>query len=393
MLNDRSIVRKWIQNTARRFGYDIRRRPSALARTADLLPEEEFLSGFVACRLRNFDTVACVDAGSHVDLVAEALGSGTRFAGIFTDRPASSTSGNANVDTEGSGGTRPMAELAELPPGSLVVLPIANSTVEMSKQAQLREHIQQPTMNVGELTRGYYLFSDVYSNFAHYRPLADIASYFLGRTAYGDAGLYSTVPLSGRSVLELGPLDGSMSACILQQNPRSLTVVDSHWENFLKLRTAEEAFCLENLSVVLDDFHNVTRRKYGKVDVLYAHGVIYHSEEPFLLLEQLSEMTDSLIVGTHCVPEQSVPEQSVPKSRVPEGSRVYKWRGKEWPAEQETESPESVGGPGRVTTFFSVSQYREMFSMLGFEVKDILLRPLANGKQDFFQFAALRRPA
>jgi 16S rRNA A1518/A1519 N6-dimethyltransferase RsmA/KsgA/DIM1 with predicted DNA glycosylase/AP lyase activity len=88
-------------------------------------------------------------------------------------------------------------------------------------------------------------------------------------------------------VIEFGPLEGCLTAGLVKLGVKSLTCIEARAENAIKTLVACHAFDWKNVKLVMDDFHNVNQFKYGTYDLVFAHGVYYHSLAPFLFLENL----------------------------------------------------------------------------------------------------------
>jgi hypothetical protein len=63
---------------------------------------------------------------------------------------------------------------------------------------------------------------------------------------------------------------------------------------------ARYCFNWNNVELVMDDFHNADRQKYGEFDLAFAHGVYYHSFVPFFFLENLVSLSDNIFIGGYC---------------------------------------------------------------------------------------------
>jgi hypothetical protein len=73
-------------------------------------------------------------------------------------------------------------------------------------------------------------------------------------------------------------------------------------------------YCLQwdNVDIIMDDFHNADRAKYGEFDLAFAHGVYYHSFVPFFFLENLMSLSANIFVGGYCTSDSIAPKPSSP---------------------------------------------------------------------------------
>lgn len=212
-----------------------------------------------------------------------------------------------------------------------------------------------------------------------YQPVDNLFNFWMGFDTYVDKELYSEEIIKGKSVLEIGPLDGSMTSAILQKSPKHLKTVDIHWGNYAKINVFGNAFGYDNLSVELDDFHNISKNSYGKWDVLFAHGILYHSSNPLLILEQLSEVADTIVVGTH----------TKPRNTSKSFSKSINWKGTEFPVITSPEYDIAKGGPGKDQVFLTVDDYDFCMKELGFSVQTISKRS-TTFEEYFYVFIAER---
>ena len=70
--------------------------------------------------------------------------------------------------------------------------------------------------------------------------------------------------------------------------------------NVKKCEFVKSVLGIKNLSFVKDDAMKVTKKKYGTFDVVVALGLLYHLDDPFTFLENISKLcTGFLILDTH----------------------------------------------------------------------------------------------
>jgi len=86
-----------------------------------------------------------------------------------------------------------------------------------------------------------------------------------------------------KSVLEIGPFDGWISECIMDHDPRSLTLIEAREQSVALLRSNPK---LKSCRILLGDMHH-DLNQIGPTEVVVVMGVIYHSHAPLLFLEEL----------------------------------------------------------------------------------------------------------
>jgi hypothetical protein len=140
------------------------------------------------------------------------------------------------------------------------------------------------------------------------KRLEEIIPYYLGQRYFGPIDeLNEVFPLAGKTVIEFGPFDGCQTAGLVNSGVKSLTCIEARAENAIKTMVARYVFGWNNVELVMDDFHNAERLKYGTYDLAFAHGVYYHSIAPFLFLENLMSLSNTIFLGGFCATE-NLPE-------------------------------------------------------------------------------------
>ncbi len=157
-----------------------------------------------------------------------------------------------------------------------------------------------------------------------YKPIFDYFSFWQtqfkvdGKT-YGGATDYSKDSISllnlsdlkefidfeNRSVLELAPLEGGNTIKLCRMGVRHVTAVEGRPENFIKCCIIKNIYGLDRARFALDDVRNISREKYGRFDIGFVAGILYHLDDPHLLLKKLAEITDTLLIATHYADEIS----------------------------------------------------------------------------------------
>ena len=125
----------------------------------------------------------------------------------------------------------------------------------------------------------------------------------------GDAPLYcdarlqwlaSQTPVSGRRVLELGPLEGSHTFQLLQAGATSVTAIESNRRSFLKCLVTKELLGLDRARFLCADFLDYLERyPEAHYDLCVACGVLYHMRDPLRMLGLCSQHADEIFLWTH----------------------------------------------------------------------------------------------
>ena len=130
----------------------------------------------------------------------------------------------------------------------------------------------------------------------------ELTNYYLGKDYYGDffSELNAALPLAGKRVIEFGPMEGAHTAALVNLGVAGVTCIEARAVSLIKTMIARYCFNWQNVSLVMDDFHNADEWKYGKFDLAFAHGVYYHSLAPFFFFENLISLSDNIFLGGYC---------------------------------------------------------------------------------------------
>jgi 2-polyprenyl-3-methyl-5-hydroxy-6-metoxy-1,4-benzoquinol methylase len=102
-----------------------------------------------------------------------------------------------------------------------------------------------------------------------------------------------------KRVIDIGCLEGYFSAeCALQG--ATVLGIEGKTINIKKCEFIRSVLGVKNLTFIKDDAMRITKKKYGDFDVVLALGLLYHLDNPFKFLENLSELcTGFLLLDTH----------------------------------------------------------------------------------------------
>jgi GT2 family glycosyltransferase/glycosyltransferase involved in cell wall biosynthesis len=120
---------------------------------------------------------------------------------------------------------------------------------------------------------------------------------------YDDARVHwvaSLLPnnLRGRKILELGPFEAYDSRLFEQLGAESVLAVEGNSVNFLKCLLLKDALGLKT-RFVHGGFLKFFQSTNERFDLVWASGVLYHSEAPLELLAQIGAKTDKIFLWTH----------------------------------------------------------------------------------------------
>jgi hypothetical protein len=155
---------------------------------------------------------------------------------------------------------------------------------------------------------------------------------------YNDARVHWVASLlrngfRGLKVLELGPFEAYDSRLFEQLGAESVVAVEGNNINFLKCLVLKDALGLKT-RFVHGGFLKYLQNTNEAFDIVWASGVLYHSEDPLESLAQIGTKTEKIFLWTHYYADsllgarhrgQFVQQNSVTQVRFGE-SYVLHWR-------------------------------------------------------------------
>jgi hypothetical protein len=111
---------------------------------------------------------------------------------------------------------------------------------------------------------------------------------------------------AGRTVLELGPLEGGHSYMMHKLGAKAITAIEANSRAFLKCLIVKELFKLDRVSFQLGDFNAYLLNSPPQVDICVASGVLYHCVDPVRTLNAISRIADRVFLWTHYFDEHII---------------------------------------------------------------------------------------
>lgn len=161
------------------------------------------------------------------------------------------------------------------------------------------------------------------------KTVEKISPFYTGQQFFGPlAELNEVFPLAGKRIIEFGPMEGAQTAGLVKLGAQSVTGIEARGGSFIKTMIASYCFNWKNVELVMDDFHNADKQKYGTFDLAFAHGVYYHSFVPFFFLENLLSLSDNIFIGGYCLPDSLTPRPST--SSAPYTLETLEYEGRKY---------------------------------------------------------------
>lgn len=110
---------------------------------------------------------------------------------------------------------------------------------------------------------------------------------------------HSVLDFSGKSVLELGPLEGGHTFGIHSLGASTIIAVEANSRAFLKCLTVKELFGLQRVNFLYGDIVKYLEKSDANFDIIFASGVLYHMTEPLKLLSLIKQHTNKCYIWTN----------------------------------------------------------------------------------------------
>lgn len=105
--------------------------------------------------------------------------------------------------------------------------------------------------------------------------------------------------LSGRRVLELGPLEGGHSYMAQHAGAAEVTAVEMNSKAFLKCLVVKELLDLDRCHFLAGDALTYMEKTEERFDVCIACGILYHMVDPIRMLDLVARRADRTVIWTH----------------------------------------------------------------------------------------------
>lgn len=121
-----------------------------------------------------------------------------------------------------------------------------------------------------------------------------------GTTAFDDprVGWFFERFHDGVRVLELGSLEGGQTFQLAARAAR-VTAIEGRQENIERARFVQGLLGVENVEFVEADLERTPLTAFGKFDVVFCSGLLYHLPRPWDLIRQLPEVAPATFLWTH----------------------------------------------------------------------------------------------
>jgi hypothetical protein len=139
-------------------------------------------------------------------------------------------------------------------------------------------------------------------------------------------GLGEIGDLTGREVIELGPLEGAHTYMLEKADCASVTSIEGNPRAYLKCLVMKEILGLQRSHFLCGDFVQYLRDAPARADALIASGVLYHMTNPAELIHLISGVTDRVFLWSHYYDEAALANKPQIRKKL-RGSSTAEYQG------------------------------------------------------------------
>lgn len=203
--------------------------------------------------------------------------------------------------------------------------------------------------------------------------------------------------LAGKTVLELGPMEGAHSAMLQEAGAQRVLAIEANTRNFLKCLCIKEIFRLHRVEFQLGNFMKYLETREEEFDLAVASGVLYHMTDPLLTLQLVAKASKNLILWTHYYDEAVItanPKLAHKFSAPQQGERdgfQYTWVTQSYKESLEWDG--FCGGAEPTSVWLTRDSILNYLRLQGYVVMDTELdNPLHQNGPSFAVYASKEQP-
>jgi hypothetical protein len=122
--------------------------------------------------------------------------------------------------------------------------------------------------------------------------------------------------IQGKSVCELGPLEGGNSYMLERAGAKSVLAIEANTRAFLRCLIVKEILGLKKVQFMCGDFRPFLQSNQQAFDVILASGVLYHMTDPMRLLFDISRHAPQCYLWTHYFEPDFIASNQVLRGRL-----------------------------------------------------------------------------
>jgi hypothetical protein len=128
--------------------------------------------------------------------------------------------------------------------------------------------------------------------------------------------------VQGKTILDLGPLEGGHAYMFEQLGAREITSIEGNTRAFMKCLVVKELLEMKRVHFLCGNFVEYLRHSSVRFDFCNASGVLYHMSDPAELIALTARAADEVYFWTHYYDEAVITRTSPVSHRVSAGEHV-----------------------------------------------------------------------
>jgi hypothetical protein len=177
---------------------------------------------------------------------------------------------------------------------------------------------------------------------------------------------------AGKSVLELGPMEGGHTYMLVQGGASRVLAVEANSKAFLKCLLVQNALKF-NAEFMYGDFRKLLGKRDQRFDLILASGVLYHMTDPVSLLDDMAHASDSICIWTHYYDADVARTNPNMRTHVDVEPRISEFRGRPVSTHrmnylEAIESKKFIGGTARHACWMTRESLLTVLDALGMTV-------------------------
>ena len=125
------------------------------------------------------------------------------------------------------------------------------------------------------------------------------------------AALEAYGPIKGKTILEVGPLEGMHTYMLNGHNPARIDAIEANKQCFLRCLVTKEILKLNNANFYLGDIKSWLEETDTVYDLAIASGVLYHMDDPAWFLTKIAARSNAIFIWTHFYDEVAMPVSDI----------------------------------------------------------------------------------
>lgn len=129
--------------------------------------------------------------------------------------------------------------------------------------------------------------------------------------------------VEGKSVLELGPMEGGHSSMLETAGAANVLAVEGNPRAYLRCLIVKEILALQHVRFACGDFVEYLKTTTERFDAVFASGVLYHQSDPMQLIADMARVAiHGAFIWTHYFQAEIMARNPVTQHRVVAPERV-----------------------------------------------------------------------